>query len=95
VSKVGTPVSDTIYYYRHTFTVITSLIVIFLVTFYGNNTLHAFLPFFFALRSLIHMLGDNIKMYIRDNEDLITIIQDRSQLSTLLIISGFHKRRVS
>jgi hypothetical protein len=44
VSKVGMPVSDTVYYYRHTFTIIGSLIVIFFVTFYGNNTLHAFLP---------------------------------------------------
>lgn len=35
VSKVGMPISDTVYYYRHTFTIIGSLIVIFFVTFYA------------------------------------------------------------
>ncbi|PNF39229.1 hypothetical protein B7P43_G17625 [Cryptotermes secundus] len=35
MSKVGMPVSDTVYYYRDTFTIIGSLIVIFFVTFYA------------------------------------------------------------
>jgi hypothetical protein len=37
VSKVGVPLSDTVYYYRHIFTVIGSVIIIFLAAFYGNT----------------------------------------------------------
>jgi hypothetical protein len=36
MSKLGLPVSDTFYYYRYSFTIIGSLIIIFLVTSYGN-----------------------------------------------------------
>ncbi|XP_069681338.1 nuclear pore membrane glycoprotein 210 isoform X2 [Periplaneta americana] len=35
ISRYGLPVSDTVYYYRHTFSVIGSLIVIFLVTLFA------------------------------------------------------------
>jgi len=52
VSKFGLPVSDTVYYYRHIFTVIGSLIVIFLVTFYGNIFMHLL-----VLRSFICSYG--------------------------------------
>jgi hypothetical protein len=90
VSKVGVPLSDTIYYYRHTFTVMGSLIIISFVTFYGNNFLHASLlgPLLPPFWSLMHTLED-----IRDNEGWIKIIQDIFQFLILVIISRFHKNR--
>lgn len=49
VSKFDMSLSDTVYYYRHTFTVIGSLIVIIIVPLFGN-ILSIFVPFL-VLRS--------------------------------------------
>ena len=52
VSKLDMSLSDTVYYYRHTFTVTGSLIVIITVTLYGNS-LCIFVPFL-VLRSYLY-----------------------------------------
>jgi hypothetical protein len=51
VSKFDMSFSDTVYYYRHTLTVIGSLIVIIIVLLYGN-ILCIFVPFLVLRRDL-------------------------------------------
>lgn len=63
-SKFSMPVSDTVYYYRDTFTIIGSLIVIIIVPLYGN-ILCNFLPFLVFISDL-SLYVDNVKLMLTE-----------------------------